>query len=125
MVGDGTGRRTACLGTEWRGLDAEGKEQGPEAVMSHICYAPSSEIVPAPEDAICVVGMIGAVRHRAKPETPVKTFRHRHCLSRVRGPLRPYGSVRPVVNFPEISNGTVADHFFHDIIASNLAIGQE
>ena len=78
-------------------IDSHGEEQGEEAVVTHVCNASASEIIPSTEPVMGIIGMIRHIGYGSQPKLPVKAVRHGLGFFGPGGPLFPNRPVRPVV----------------------------
>src|SRR5690606_2739265 len=91
------------------------------AVVPHVGNTASAKVVPPPEYIMRIVWMVGTMGYRAEPQIPVEAFRHRRRVGRVGGPLWPYGTIGPVMNFKQLSNSPFGNPLLHEFVPAALA----
>ena len=92
-----------------RGVQIEKPEDGPKAVVAHVRKRTAAELIPATEDGMSVIRMIGAVERGPQPERPVETLRYLRRLGWNGRILRPHRPVGPIVDFPQRADDAVVD----------------
>src|ERR1700733_199696 len=88
--------------------------------MSHVSDAASSEIVPSAKNSIRVVWMIGTIRYQSQPKVPVQSFRNFWAVFRIGRPLRPEGTIGPIMDLKQFAYTTFINPFFYEIVTTNF-----